>query len=46
MLIPAFPRLLFWPAVDWGVALLDTARVLLASSLPDALARPLRVDED
>jgi hypothetical protein len=46
MLIAAFPRLVFWPAVDWSVAIIDTVRVVLASCLPDALARPLRTDED
>jgi hypothetical protein len=46
MLIAAFPRLVFWPAVDWTVAALDTVRVALVACLPGPLARPLRTDED
>ncbi len=46
MLIAAFPRLLFWPAVDWSMALVDVVRVILAYHLPDGVACRLRTGED
>ena len=34
MLIAAFPNLIFWPLLDWSVALLDTLRVVLGAGIP------------
>lgn len=42
MLIAAFPKAVFWPLLDWSVALLDTLRV--AAGLPHPAAAWSRED--
>lgn len=42
MLIIAFPKAVFWPLLDWSVALLDTLRVALTVGIPALAVR----DED
>jgi hypothetical protein len=39
MLIAAFPKHVFWPLLDWSVALLDTLRVAFSVSIPSQLGR-------
>lgn len=34
MLIVAFPKAVFWPLMDWSVALLDTLRMAAGLALP------------
>jgi hypothetical protein len=34
MWIAAFPKLIFWPLLDWSVALLDTLRVAAGVGIP------------
>jgi hypothetical protein len=40
MLIVAFPKHVFWPLLDWSVALLDTLRVAVGVSIPAPAGRP------
>jgi hypothetical protein len=39
MLIAAFPKHVFWPLLDWSVALLDTLRVAIVVGLPVTVSR-------
>ena len=39
MLIIAFPKAVFWPLLDWSVALLDTLRVAATVGIPALAVR-------
>jgi hypothetical protein len=39
MLIAAFPKHVFWPLLDWSVALLDTLRVAITVGMPVPVSR-------
>jgi hypothetical protein len=39
MLIVAFPKHVFWPMLDWSVALLDTLRVAFSANIPAPAGR-------
>jgi hypothetical protein len=38
MLLVAFPKYVFWPLLDWSVALVDTLRVAVMGLVPVELS--------